>query len=137
MANVDYDKLFQEIKTIVVVGYSDDPDRAGHFVPQYMAKAGYEIIAVNPKYGETVDGFRNYSTLMAIPEGTPIDVIDVFRTPSAVPKLVEETLLLDPRPRYFWMQPGAKNETATQMCLQNGITPITDACMLAEHKRLT
>lgn len=133
---MDFRKLFEEIRTVAVVGYSDDASRAGHYVPAYLAKAGYEIIAVNPKYGNSVDGFPNYPTLTAIPEGTQIDVIDVFRTPSAVPKVVEETLLLEPRPRYFWMQPGAENETAEQMCLQNGITPVSHACMLAEHRKL-
>jgi uncharacterized protein len=133
---MDYRKLFDEIKAIAVVGYSDNPERAGHFVPAYLAKHGYTIIAVNPRYGENVDGFPCYPNLAAIPEGTPIDVIDVFRTPSAVPAIVEETLLLDPRPQYFWMQPGAENETAEQMCIQNGITPIMGACMLAEHKKL-
>jgi predicted CoA-binding protein len=83
-----------------------------------------------------VDGFPCYPTLTDIPAGTPIDVIDVFRTPSAVPGVAEETLRLDPRPRYFWMQPGAESEAAEQICRENGITPIMGDCMLAEHRKL-
>ncbi len=133
---MDYRKLFDEIKTIAVVGYSDNPDRAGHFVPAYLAKHGYEIIAVNPRYGDSVDGFPCYANLGAIPAGSQIDVIDVFRTPSAVPQVVEEALRLDPRPAYFWMQPGAENAAAAKQCEENGITPISGDCMLAEHKAL-
>jgi predicted CoA-binding protein len=133
---MDWQKLFDEIKTIAVVGYSDDSKRAGHYVPEYLARVGYEIIAVNPKYGDMVDGFPCYPTLTAIPEGTALDVIDVFRTPSAVPGVAEEALRLNPLPKYFWMQPGAENESAAQLCADNGVTPILGACMLAEHKRL-
>jgi predicted CoA-binding protein len=133
---MDYRKLFDEIKSVAVVGYSDNPQRAGHFVAHYLADHGYEVIAVNPRFGAVVNGLACYPNLAAIPEGTPIDVIDVFRTPSAVPALVEEVLRLTPRPAYFWMQPGAENETAATMCVQNGITPIMGDCMLAEHRKL-
>jgi uncharacterized protein len=133
---MDYKQLFAEIKTIAVVGYSHLPERAGHFVPAYLARHGYTIIAVNPKYGESVDGFPCYATLNAIPEGTQIDVVDVFRTPSAVPGVAEDALGLQLRPKYFWMQPGAESEPAAELCRQNGITPIMGDCMLAEHKKL-
>jgi len=133
---MDWRKLFDEIHTIAVVGYSHDPARAGHYVPAYLAKQGYEIIAVNPKYVESVDGHPCYPNLGAIPAGMQIDVIDVFRTPSAVPGVAEETLKLDPLPRYFWMQPGAENEDAARLVREHGVTPISHACMLAEHRRL-
>jgi uncharacterized protein len=133
---MDYRQLFAAIRTVAVVGYSDNPERAGHFVSHYLADHGYEVIAVNPRYGSEVNGLPCYPNLAAIPAGTAIDVIDVFRTPSAVPALVDEVLQLDPLPKYFWMQPGAVSEEAAQMCRAAGIEPIMGDCMLAEHRRL-
>ena len=131
---VDYKQLFTEIKTIAVVGYSDNPERAAHYVSQYLASKGYNIIAVNPRFKDGVDGFPCYPSLDAIPAGTPIDVIDVYRSPEAVPPVVDQAAKLVPLPKYFWMQPGAENPAAAQQALDQGMIPIMHACMMAAHK---
>jgi predicted CoA-binding protein len=87
---VDFARLFKEIKTIAVVGYSDNPERAGHFVAHYLADHGYEVLAINPRFKEQVNGLACYPNLGAIPLGKQVDVIDVFRSPEFVPQLVEE-----------------------------------------------
>lgn len=133
-SGIDFGRLYKEIKTIAVVGYSDNPERAGHYVPQYMAKHGYQIIAINPRYKNEVDGFPCYPNLGAIPPGTKIDVVDIFRSPEFVPPLVDEAAALDPAPKYFWMQPGAENEEAAGLVHGRGMIPIMNACMMAAHK---
>ncbi|MBP8251853.1 MAG: CoA-binding protein, partial [Herpetosiphon sp.] len=40
--------MLQTAKTIAVVGLSNKPDRASYQVAQYMQRAGYKIIPVNP-----------------------------------------------------------------------------------------
>jgi predicted CoA-binding protein len=135
-ARLDYRQLFAEIRSVAAVGYSDNPERAGHFVPQYLRNQGYEVIAVNPKFGSNVEGLANYPSLSDIPDGKAIDVIDVFRSPDAVPALAREAVQMNPRPRYFWMQPGAVNAEAASIVAEAGIIPISGDCMLAEHKRL-
>jgi predicted CoA-binding protein len=136
MSKIDYRMLFEEIRTVAVVGYSDNPDRAGFFVPDYLARHGYEIIAINPRFGTEVNGFPCYPNLRAIPPGTRIDVLDIFRTPSAVPAVVEEASGLDPLPAYFWMQPGAVSQEAAAAAEALGMTVIAGPCMLAEHRKL-
>lgn len=131
---VDYKQLFSEIKTIAVVGYSDNPERAGHYVAHYLAGQGYRIIAVNPKFKGQVNGLECYPALDAIPEGTKIDVVDVYRSPEAVPAVVEQAAKLDPLPKYFWMQPGAENPAAALQAREQGMIPIMHACMMAAHK---
>ncbi|MCH7472572.1 CoA-binding protein [bacterium] len=133
---IDYQRLFEEIETVAVVGYSDKPARAGHFVSQYLAGKGYKIIAVNPKFGGEVDGLPCYASLEAIPQGTRIDVVDVFRNPAHVPAVLEEAAKMSPLPKYFWMQPGAENAEAAARATELGLIPIMDACMMAEHKAL-
>jgi uncharacterized protein len=132
--DVDFKQLFAEIKTIAIVGYSDNPERAAHYVSHYLAQQGYNIIAVNPKFKGAVDGLVCYPNLEAIPVGTAIDVIDVYRSPEAVPPVVEQAAKLTPLPRYFWMQPGAENPKAAEQAAAAGMTPIMHACMMAAHK---
>jgi hypothetical protein len=131
---VDFARLFDEIQTVAVVGYSDNPERAAHYVAHYLAAQGYAIIAVNPKLRGEINGLQCYPSLEAIPAGTRIDVVDVYRSPEAVPPLVEQAAKLDPRPRYFWMQPGAENPAAARRAEELGIVPIMHACMMAAHK---
>ena len=129
-------ELFSKVKTIAVVGYSDKPERAGHFVPAYLREAGYAIIAVNPKFSASVNGFPAYPDLASIPPETVVDVVDVFRSPEAVPAIVDDAASRSPRPACFWMQPGAENEAAAEKARMLGMVPILGLCMLAEHKRL-
>jgi uncharacterized protein len=133
---VDFAKLFKEIKTIAVVGYSDNPERAGHYVAHYLASHGYEVLAINPRFKEQINGLACYANLGAIPAGKQVDVIDVFRSPEFVPQLVEEAAKLEPRPKYFWMQLGAENIDAAARCRELGITPVMNACMMHVHKEL-
>jgi predicted CoA-binding protein len=130
---VDLKRFFQEIRTVAVVGYSDKPERAGHYVSHYLADAGYEIIALNPKFGDEVNGLRCYANLESIPPGTPVDVVDVFRAPPFVPDLARAAAQMDPKPRYFVMQPGAESEEAGQLAREAGIVPL-EMCMMAMHK---
>lgn len=134
---IDMQALFDSIRTIAVVGYSDKPERAGNFVPAYLSQQGYRIIAVNPKFSGEVDGLPAYPDLSSIPPSEQVDVIDVFRAPEAVPALVEEAGAMIPRPRYFWMQPGAQNEAAARRAEELGMRPLLGKCMLAEHRKLS
>lgn len=130
---LDLKHFFAEIKTIAVVGYSDKPDRAGHYVAHYLADAGYEVIALNPKFGDGINGLRCYANLESIPPGTDIDVVDVFRAPPYVPDLVRAAAKLNPKPRYFVMQPGAESAEAAVLARETGIQPL-EFCMMAMHK---
>jgi uncharacterized protein len=130
---LDLKQFFSEIKTIAVVGYSDNLERAGHYVAQYLREQGYAITAVNPKYGGQVDGLANYTSLAELPVGEPYDVIDVFRAPQFAMDLVRQAAALEPKPRYIVFQPGAENAEAAKLARENGITPL-DLCMMAAHK---
>ena len=42
------EKIFDESRTIAVVGLSSSPARPSNGVPSYMRRNGYQVIRVNP-----------------------------------------------------------------------------------------
>jgi len=131
---IDFGQLFKEIKTVAVVGYSNNPERAGYYVPQYLSTQGYKIIAINPKFGEEVDGLRCYPNLASLLGEIQVDVVNVFRAPAFVAKVLADVWHMASLPTYVLMHPGAENEEAYQAAAAQGITPIMYSCMMAAHK---
>ena len=58
--------ILGEARTIVVVGLSARRFRPSHGVAEYLQRAGYRIIPVNPKITEVL-GERSYASLDEVP----------------------------------------------------------------------
>lgn len=97
-------KVLEESKTIAVVGASNNPERHSYEVAQYLQRQGFKIIPVNPALTEML-GEKAYPDVLSIPG--PVDVVDVFRRPEAVPEVVEQAIAKGAK--VVWMQPGAEN----------------------------
>ena len=75
------DEILDNVKTIAVVGLSDNPARASHGVSAYMQAQGYRIIPVNPALkGAAVLGEQSYDNLesalvAAQAQGVAIDLV--------------------------------------------------------------
>ena len=132
-AGFDLAEFFRKIKTIAIVGYSDNPERAGHYVSHYLADAGYEVIAVNPRFAGEVNGLKCYKSLAEVPRGTQIDVVTCFRSPKFMPDVARAAAGMDPRPTYLVMQPGAESDEAADIATEHGTVPLM-LCMMAMHK---
>ena len=76
-------------KRIAIVGLSGNELRASSFVGRYMAYHGYYIVPVNPREEEIL-GRKSYAFLADIPE--PVDIVDVFRQPGAVPEIARDAV---------------------------------------------
>ncbi len=113
-----------------MVGLSSNPFRPSHFVAVYLISEGYDVIPVNPR--ETaVLGRKAYPSLTEVPG--PIEVVDIFREPSAVPAIVEEAIAVGAK--VIWMQLGVVNEAAAQRARDGGLEVVMDRCMKIEHAR--
>src|SRR6266508_795370 len=88
-------------KTIAIVGLSKNELRASYFVGFYLQRHGYRVIPVNPREPEIL-GERSYASLREIPE--PVDVVDVFRAPDAVPAIAAEAVAIGAKT--LWLQFG-------------------------------
>jgi predicted CoA-binding protein len=67
---------------------------------------------------------------------TPVEVLDIFRRPEAVPAIVEEGLRVLPKLRCVWLQIGVISQEARAMCAEAGVTFIEDRCPKIEYQRL-
>lgn len=123
-------KLLLKANRIAVVGASDDPSRAGNYVPQYLMEHGKVILPVNPNH-ETVLGMKCYKSLAEVPG--PVDVVDVFRRPEACADVTREAVAIGAKG--VWLQSGIKNDEARQIAAEACIGFIEDRCMMAEHHR--
>jgi hypothetical protein len=117
-------------RTIAVVGASDDEMRPGHYVPEYLIAQGYEVIPVNPKYGQ-VFGVTCYKTLAEIPG--EVDIVNVFRRPNACGEVARQAIAKGVKG--IWLQSGIFNDEARKLAREAGIDFVQDRCIMVEHRR--
>ncbi len=119
--------LLERVKSIAIVGASPKPARPAHQVQAFLQERGYEVFPVNPgQAGGEILGRPAYARLAELPR--PVDMIDVFRNPAQVPKLVEEILALPWKPKLIWMQLGVVNEEAAATARNAGIAVVMNRC---------
>ncbi len=124
-------EILRNAKSIAVVGLSNNPARASLGVSRFLQRQGYRIIPVNPQETEVL-GERAYPSLQETPD--PIDIVDIFRRPDAVPEVVEAAI--GRQIRCIWMQEGVINQAAADRAEAAGIPVVMDRCILKELARL-
>ena len=126
-------RLIESTHRIAVLGIKIDPDKPGHFVPEYAQRAGFEIVPVPVYYPEVTEilGEPVYRSLAAVPGD--IDMVDVFRRPGDVPPHVPD--ILAKKPKSVWMQLGIRNDAAAEQLARAGIDVVQDRCLMVELRR--
>src|ERR1700689_5769236 len=81
--------VLYKARTIAIVGLSANPLGASNFVGFYLKRHGYRIIPVNPRETEILAEVSNLS-LSDVPD--PVDVVNVFRAPDALPAIARHTV---------------------------------------------
>jgi uncharacterized protein len=123
-------KLLEASKTIAVVGLSSSRMRPSYGVAEYMQRAGYKIIPVNPN--ETmVLGEPAVAGLEDIRE--KVDIVDVFRRPEFVPEIVESAIAIGAKA--VWLQEGVIHQQAAQRARDAGLFVAMDICIFKEHAK--
>ncbi len=124
--------LLANAHTIAVVGLSNKRYRPSHGVAEYLQRAGFRIIPVNPQESEVL-GEKAYPDLDSVPE--PVDIVDIFRRSEFVPEIVEAAIRKGAKA--VWMQEGVIHEDAARRAREAGLYVVMDRCILKEHRRLS
>jgi predicted CoA-binding protein len=128
--------ILNSVKTIAMVGASANDVRPSYFVLKYLLAKGYQVFPINPgQAGKEILGRMTCARLADIPE--PIDMVDIFRAPAAVPGIVDEALRLDPLPKVIWMQLGVRHDEAAARAEAAGIKVVMNRCPKIEYGKLS
>ena len=122
--------VLDSAKTIAVVGLSTNELRASHFVGFYLKRHGYRVIPVNPREREVL-GQTSYRNLSDVP--CPVDIVNVFRAPDALPAIAEEAVAMGAK--NLWCQFTVINEKGARIAEDGGLSVIMDLCIKVEHAR--
>ncbi|MBM3724272.1 MAG: CoA-binding protein [Acidobacteria bacterium] len=125
-------RILERYRNIAMVGLSANPYRPSHFAAVYLIAEGYNVIPVNPREREVL-GRKSYACLADVP--VQVEVVDIFRDPSAVPAIVKEAIAVEAK--VIWMQLGVVHEEAAGRARQAGLEVVMDRCIKIEHARLS
>jgi uncharacterized protein len=123
-------RAIHSAKTVAVVGLSKNPLRASYFVGYYLRRHAYRVIPVNPRESEIL-GEKSFGTLADVP--VPIDIVNVFRAPDALPAIAREAVAVGAKT--LWCQFTVVNEEGARIAEAGGLTVVMDRCIKVEHAR--
>ncbi|HTA33616.1 MAG TPA: CoA-binding protein [Solirubrobacteraceae bacterium] len=123
-------RVIHSARTVAIVGLSANPLRPSNFVGFYLRRHGYRVIPVNPRESEIL-GEVSYPSLSDVPE--PVDVVNVFRAPDALPAIAREAVAV--KAGALWCQFGVINEEGARFAEEGGLDVIVDRCLKIEHAR--
>jgi len=125
-------EIFDNVKTIAVLGLSPDESKASNMVAKYLQNAGYKIVPVYPKEDEIL-GEKVYRSLAEIP--FEIDMVDIFRKPKAFDDIADACIARGDV-KVFWGQLGLVNNDAAQKAKDAGMKVVQNYCTKIEHMAL-
>ncbi|GAA4253699.1 CoA-binding protein [Dactylosporangium darangshiense] len=127
---LDIQRVLNTARTVAIVGLSGNELRASYFVGYYLKRHGYRVIPVNPRETQVL-GETSYASLLDVPE--PVDVVDVFRAPDALPGIAGDAVAIGAGT--LWCQYGVINDEGNRIAEDGGLTVIVDRCLKIEHAR--
>ena len=129
-------EVLRDARRIAVLGIKTEKQagKPAFYVPEYLQRAGYEIIPVPVYYPEVTEilGEKVYRKVADIPGGA--DLVVVFRRSPDVAGHVDD--LIAAEPSAVWMQAGIRNEDAARRLAAAGILVVQDRCAMVEHRRI-
>ena len=113
-----------EMKTVAVIGASNNRRKFGNIAVRAFRQAGYTVIPVNPN-ATTVEGLRAYASVLEVPD--PIDMATVYVPPEIGLRVIGE--IATKGIKEVWLNPGAESDALLEKARGLGIRPI-EACSI-------
>ena len=124
-------EIFEQTKTIAIIGCSPNPEKASNRVAVYLQNAGFKIIPVYPKE-DVILGEKVYRSLTDIPNDIDVDMVDIFRKPDVIADVVDESILRG-GVKCVWTQLGLVHNEAAKKAQDHGMNVVQSHCTKIEH----
>ncbi|MFA5506048.1 MAG: CoA-binding protein [Vulcanimicrobiota bacterium] len=126
-----YRAVFQEAKTVAVIGISEKTEKPAYYVPAYLKQKGHQIWGVHPS-GKNSLAERSATQLREF-DAAP-DMVVFFRRSELLMEHLDD--VLGARPRTVWLQQGIVNDEFAKALEDRGIRVVSDRCSMVEHQKL-
>lgn len=118
-------EILRSVKTIAMVGASDDKTKFSYGVLRQLNEIGYEILPVNPNLAVTeIRGLKVWRSLEEIDR--PVDMVDVFRPKEELYGIAEQAIAIGAK--VLWGQIGVYDDEAAALAEGAGLKVVMDRC---------
>ncbi|MDR0580375.1 MAG: CoA-binding protein [Campylobacteraceae bacterium] len=124
--------IFQNTKSIAIVGLSPDFDKPSHKVAKFLQSKGFKIIPIYPKE-DFILNEKVYRSLEDVKER--VDMVNVFRKAEFTFEILKQIKKRDDV-KTLWLQLGIVNDEAMDIVRSFGLNAIQDKCIMIEYKKM-
>jgi uncharacterized protein len=124
------EKILRNYDTITVVGASNAPHKAAHYVPEHMRMHGWHIVPVNLR-GGTILGQPAYKTLADAPKP---GLVNLFRPSDHTPDFARQAVAAGASA--LWLQLHIASDEARRIAEDAGLLYVENRCLIIEQRRL-
>ncbi len=125
----EFKEIFDNTKTIAIVGCSPDSTKASNKVAAYLISQGFTVLPIYPKE-DIILGQKVYRNLSDIE--VSVDMVDIFRKSDVIATVVDEAIRRGDV-KCVWSQLGLVNNEAMKKAEENGIKAVQNYCTKIEH----
>ena len=117
--------ILKTVKSIAMVGASNDKTKFSYGVLRVLNETGYEMLPVNPnpKLSE-IRGIPVYSSLEAIDR--PVDMVEVFRPKEELYRITEQAIAIGAK--VLWGQINVYDDQAAKLAEDAGLKVVMNRC---------
>ena len=117
--------ILRSVKTIAMVGASNDKTKFSYGVLRVLHETGYEMLPVNPNPQVTeIRGIRVYRSLEEIDR--PVDMVEVFRPKEELYGIAEQAIAINAK--VLWGQIGVYDDRAAALAEAAGLKVVMNRC---------
>ncbi len=130
------ERILRATRRVAVLGIKMEAGKPAYYVPEYLQRAGIEIVPVPVYYPDATEilGERVYRRVADVPGD--VDMVNVFRRPAHIEAHLDDILAKRPLPRSVWFQLGIRNDAAAERLAREGIDVVQDRCLMVELQHL-
>jgi|TARA_B100000927_G_scaffold23839_1_gene17986 hypothetical protein len=117
--------ILKTVKTIAMVGASNDKTKFSYGVLRVLHETGYEMLPVNPSLaGLKIRGLKVFPSLSSINKN--VDMVQVFRKAEDLPTVAKEAVEIGAK--VLWGQIGVKHPEAAKIAEDAGMKVVMNRC---------